>query len=73
MLSKIKNLKATFEDGKLAVHLDRKTMLELVETQLKRASQENEAGMTATLQTGSSSSGTRILTANLDCRVAAYT
>lgn len=50
MLSKIKNLKATFEDGKLTVHLDKKTMLELVEAQLKRIFAKEEAGMTATFR-----------------------
>jgi hypothetical protein len=59
MLNRVKNLKATFEDGKLSVYLDRNTMLELIETHLKRVFAREESGMTATFRSGSVSARDR--------------
>ncbi len=46
MVSQIENLKATFEDGRLVVHLDKATVLGLVERTLRKSLAREEAGMT---------------------------
>jgi len=50
MLAKIRDLRATFEGGRLTVHLDREATLELIEARLKRSFAKEEAGMTATFR-----------------------
>ena len=47
MVSQIENLRATFEEGRLIVHLDKPTLLGLVERMLRRTLAREEAGMTA--------------------------
>ena len=47
MVSQIENLKATFENGRLVVHLDKTAILGLVERMLKKSYAVKEAGMTA--------------------------
>ncbi len=50
MVSQIENLRATFEDGALIVHLDKQTVLGLVERMLRNTLAREEAGMTATFR-----------------------
>jgi len=50
MVSQIQNLRATFEEGNLVVHMDMETVLELVENALKKRFAASEAGMTATFK-----------------------
>ena len=50
MVSQIENLRATFEEGRLIVHLDKTTVLGLVERMLRRTLAREEAGMTATFR-----------------------
>jgi hypothetical protein len=47
MVSQIENLKATFEDGRLVVHLDRAALLGLIERKLRQSLAIREAAMTA--------------------------
>lgn len=47
MVSQIENLRATFEDGKLVVHLDKSSILGLAERVFKKYFAAREAGMTA--------------------------
>jgi anti-sigma28 factor (negative regulator of flagellin synthesis) len=47
MVSQIENLKATFEEGKLVVHLDRLAVLGLMERMLRKALAVSESAMTA--------------------------
>jgi hypothetical protein len=47
MVSQIENLRATFEGGRLIVHLDKPTLLGLLERMLRRTLAREEAGMTA--------------------------
>jgi len=50
MANEIQNLKATYEEGKLAVYLDKKTTLDLIERMLKRYFATREAATTATFK-----------------------
>jgi hypothetical protein len=50
MVSQIQNLRATFEGGRLVVHVDKATVLELIENMLKKSLARQEAGMTATFK-----------------------
>jgi hypothetical protein len=47
MVGQIESLRATFENGKLVVHVDRITVLGLVERMIKKYFSVSEAGMTA--------------------------
>ncbi|MGA2874626.1 MAG: hypothetical protein ABSE82_03710 [Nitrososphaerales archaeon] len=57
MVSQIENLRATFEDGRLVVHMDKTTILGLVERMLKKSFAVKEAGMTATFTIDSDTDG----------------
>ena len=48
MVSQIENLKATFEDGRLVVHLDKAALLGLVERKLRKSLAVKESAMTGT-------------------------
>jgi hypothetical protein len=47
MVSQIENLRATFEDGKLVVHLDKAAVLGLMERMLRKSLAVRESAMTA--------------------------
>ncbi len=47
MADEIQNLKAFYEDGKLAVYLDKKTTLDLIERMLKKYFARQDAGTTS--------------------------
>jgi len=47
MVSQIENLRATFEDGRLVVHLDKAAILGLAERKLRKALAVSESAMTA--------------------------
>ncbi|MGA2665423.1 MAG: hypothetical protein ABSF83_10805 [Nitrososphaerales archaeon] len=50
MLARVTDLDAKFEGGRLVVHIDRATALDLVEARLRRSFARSEAGMTAGLR-----------------------
>ncbi len=50
LVKDIQNLRATFENGRLVVHMDKVMVLELVENRLKKSLARQEAGTTATFK-----------------------
>jgi hypothetical protein len=50
MVNQIQNLRANFEGGRLEVHLDRKSVLELIERLLIKSFARQEAAATATFE-----------------------
>ena len=50
MVSRIQNLRATFENGKLVIHLGRAAVMELIEDMLKKTFATQEAGTTASFR-----------------------
>jgi hypothetical protein len=59
MVSQIENLRATFENGRLLVHLDKTAILGLVERMLRKSFAMKEAGMTATFKIDSDLGGSK--------------
>jgi hypothetical protein len=51
MAKEIQNMKAMYEDGRLAIYLDKKTTLDLIESMLKRHYAKLEAATTAQFKT----------------------
>lgn len=50
MVGEIKNLRATFESGRLVVHMDKAMVLQQVENTLRKSLARQEAGATATFK-----------------------
>ena len=50
MVGEIQNLRATFDNGRLVVHMDKAMVLELVENYLRKMLARQEAGATATFK-----------------------